>query len=254
MLNEYKRLDSKIKSINAKLKSFPKSNFYATTTRKKYFKWYRVDNGNAIYIPKSKRKTAEKLAYRRYLLSFKEDLTNEMNAIKTYLDQHESYISEADQLLKHPAYQELLYPYFKPISQELSEWSKASYEKSTLYPEKLIHKTASGNEVRSKSEAIIDTFLHINQIPFRYESPLKLGNKIIHPEFTIRHPSTGEYFYWEHFGMMDKSDYSKKAFNRIKLYNSHGIYPSINLIMTFETEDHPLTAEVVEKIIEHYFL
>ena len=254
MLEEYKRLDSKIKSIETKLKTYPKLNFYITVTRGKYYKWYTVDGNNSKYLSKSNRQLAEKLAARKFLLLLKKDLDTERRAIKSYLKTHNSDIGEAEQLLNNPAYQELLTPYFRPTSQELLDWANAPYEKCTSHPEQLIHRTASGNIVRSKSEAIIDMLLHMNKIPFRYECPLQLGKITIHPEFTIRHPKTGEIFYWEHFGMMDDPKYSKYFYSRIKLYNSNGIHPSIKLITTYETKNNPLTTEMVERVIEQYFL
>lgn len=96
--------------------------------------------------------------------------------------------------------------------------------------------------------------LYTNQIPFRYECALSLTSTTIYPDFTIRHPRTGETFYWEHFGMMGDPDYSQKAFHRMQLYNSNGIIPSIHLITTFETLEYPLNYETIEKIVKEYFL
>ena len=98
-------------------------------------------------------------------------------------------------------------------------------------------------------------FLWKYKIPFRYECILQLDDIFIFPDFTIRHPETGEVFYWEHFGMMDNPNYSKKVVSKLQLYISNGIIPSIQLITTYETKDTPLSVElVVEKIVEHYFL
>lgn len=122
------------------------------------------------------------------------------------------------------------------------------------YPQQLIHKTSTGEYVRSKSEAFILTYLHMNHIPFRYECELQLGTAFFYPDFTIRHPKTGEMYYWEHFGMMDNREYAKKNYAKLETYQAYGIIPSINLITTFETQDHPLSLEVIEKLIKHYFL
>ena len=65
--------------------------------------------------------------------------------------------------------------------------------------------------LRSKSEAIIDMILYKNGIPFRYEEKIVLGDVILYPDFVIRHPKTGDFYYWEHFGMMDDEDYINKA-------------------------------------------
>ena len=137
---------------------------------------------------------------------------------------------------------------------EATKWANEPYPRNPLYPEQLIHKTSSGHMVRSKSEAMIDMYLHINKIPFRYECELTLGEYTFYPDFTIRHPKTNEIFYWEHFGMMDTSTYTKSAFTKLYQYTSYNIFPSIQLITTYETKDHPLNSDVIEKIIEYYFL
>ena len=95
--------------------------------------------------------------------------------------------------------------------------------------------------------------LYQNQIPYRYECQLQLGDHIIYPDFTIRHPSTGKFYYWEHFGQMDNPEYYTKACSKIQLYISHGYIPTINLITTFETQKHPLVPDDVYHIIKHYF-
>lgn len=128
------------------------------------------------------------------------------------------------------------------------------YETNPTHPEQLICKSISGNNVRSKSEAMIDMYLYLNKIPCRYEAALELGDTVIYPDFTICHPQTMEIFYWEHFGLMDNPSYSKNAYSKLQLYTSHGIIPSIQLITTYETKDNPLDIELVEKFITHYFL
>ena len=40
----------------------------------------------------------------------------------------------------------------------------------------------------------------------------------IYPDFTIRHPMTGETFYWEHFGIMDDSQYCNNALSKLQRY------------------------------------
>lgn len=129
----------------------------------------------------------------------------------------------------------------------------STYEKNTNHPENLIYKGISNTLLRSKSEVLIDMLLRSHKIPFRYECALPLGNSIIYPDFTIRHPHTGNFYYWEHFGMMDNPAYIEKATSKLKLYAKHGITPGIQLITTYETQTHPLDPEIVEKFIEYHF-
>lgn len=148
----------------------------------------------------------------------------------------------------------MLSPYFTPKSQKLAEWAQAPYQRNTKNPEHLIHKTISGEYVRSKSEVMIATVLYMNKIPFRYECILQLGSNIRFPDFTIRHPQTGEIFYWEHLGLIDKPEYRQDTWERLDLYISHGIIPTKNLILTYETAEYPLSITQVEKLVTEYFL
>ena len=131
---------------------------------------------------------------------------------------------------------------------------QAPYMRNPVCPEQLVHKTSSGILVRSKSEAIITMLLHMYQIPFRYECALQLGESTVFPDFTIRHPQTKQYYYWEHFGMMDNDSYSTKALSKLRLYTANEIFPSIQLITTYETKDQPLDSAFVEMLIKYYFL
>lgn len=140
-----------------------------------------------------------------------------------------------------------------PISKELQLWQNEAYTKNPHHPEQLCIKTFSGNIVRSKSEAFIDMVLFQNHIPFRYECALQLGKLTLYPDFTIRHPTTGSIYYWEHFGLMDDTSYRKKTIHKLNTYIQNEIIPSINLITTYETQEHPLSPSTVESIIDSYF-
>lgn len=77
---------------------------------------------------------------------------------------------------------------------------------------------------------------------------------MIYPDFTIRHPVTGQAFYWEHFGMMDNENYAQVAFRKMQLYNINGIMLSDTLLATYESEEAPLKSNIVENMIQQYFL
>ncbi|MBQ7839841.1 MAG: ATPase [Lachnospiraceae bacterium] len=252
MLDEKQKIETQIDSIQSQLKNFPKGNFFCSQNGRHY-KWYRSDGSTHTYIPKKKRHLAEQLALKKYLTLLSNDLLREKNAIDFYLRHH--HPSEADKMLTEmPEYQKLLSPYFQPLSQELLNWAQSPFESNPKYPENLTQKASSGNLVRSKSEALIDMALYVNKVPFRYECALQLGTTIIYPDFTIRHPQTGEYFYWEHFGLMDDPTYCKNVCSKLQLYASYNIIPTIQLITTYETKEHPLNAKIIEKIVQDYFL
>ena len=181
-------------------------------------------------------------------------MLHEKEAVENYLKCREKYPSQARCLITEKSeYQKLILPQLNVLENECMIWQNSSYKPNPKYPEKLIYKTGTGQYVRSKSEMLICMLLHKYGIPFRYECELQLNEKVIYPDFTIMHPKTGKIYYYEHFGMMDDGSYCKKACDKIQLYAENGIIPSIQLITTFETQEHPLLPETVEGIIKQYF-
>lgn len=252
MCLESKRLDEQINSLHTQIESLPKGKIICTPNGKGY-KWYRSDGHKSVYIPKSQRNLAEQLAIKKYLQQIENDCIQEKIAIDFYL-RHHSPSTVEDMLINKPGYQELLSPYFKPQSQIIEDWINAPFEQNPKYPEKKIHKTSSGNVVRSKSEALIDMVLYTNKIPFRYECALQLDGFVIYPDFTIMHPKTGKIVYWEHFGRMDDPKYNRNIGDRIQSYINNGIIPGIDLITTYETSECPLTVQDIERVVKEHFL
>lgn len=251
---ELERVNNKIAALRKQLLLAPDGKLICGQSGK-YFKWYQSDGHNKVYIPKKQRALAEKLALKSYLNAEIADWLNEKKALEAYLKIHRRNPKEAEQLLQSkPEYQNLLKAHFQSQNSSLKTWQTASFEHNTAYPEQLIHQTASGIKVRSKSEMLIDLYLYKNQIPFRYECALQLGEITLFPDFTILHPLTQKIYYWEHFGLMDDSNYIKNACSKIQLYASNGIVPSLQLITTYETRENPLSINTIEDIITHYFL
>ena len=252
MLSEHQRLTEQIKVFEKQISELPEGKLVIAGNGE-YNKWYLSDGHHKTYIPKNQQDFAEKLAVKKYLTALLNDAIHEKKAIEFYLNHHLSETVEAEKLFASSAFQKLLLPHFTPLSKELDEWQKAPYEHNSKHPEHLIHKSSSGLLVRSKSEAIIATLLEIYRIPFRYECALSLGTSLLFPDFTIRHPFTGETYLWEHFGMMDTPSYAQNTCAKLDLYTSHNIIPSINLITTYETQASPLSPEMVKQLIEYYF-
>ena len=160
MLDERQRLEEQIRLLQLQLKDFPEGKLIIASNGKGN-KWYQSDGHNPVYLSKKERQLAEKLAHKKYLSLQMKNMLHEKKAIDFYLRHHDSNAYQTEQsLINSPEYRELLAPSFTPLSQELNEWMNSPYEKSEKYPENLVHKTYSGNPVRSKSEAIIDMFLY----------------------------------------------------------------------------------------------
>lgn len=253
LLKRKQQIDTKIISLQHEINKLPIGDLHCTHNGT-HIKWFNRHKGKAIYIPKNNRDFAEQLAIRKYLSTLIGDLQNEKHAIDSYINCINENNNQADNLLQDDScFQPLLTPYFSSHNTEINNWLSEPYETNNSHPEHLIHKTIAGCFVRSKSESLITSALFTNHIPFRYECALHLGEITLFPDFTILHPQTKKIYYWEHFGMMNNTDYAHAAYKKMQLYSDYGIIPSINLIMTFETPDNPLDYEILENTIQFYF-
>ena len=223
------------------------------TRNQNRYKWYLNNGKTTKYLPKKQRHLAEKLALKKFISLELKDAISEKTALDFYLRHHNSNFGKSRKLLAEiPEFQTLLSSYFNPKNKDFNNWMHSSYERNTKHSEQLTHQTGFGYAVRSKSELLIDYALHVNNIPFRYECALTLNNTTIYPDFTIMHPKTGEFIYWEHFGMMDDPSYYKNVFSKLNLYVSNGIIPNINLITTYETKDYPLDTKQINDMISMF--
>ena len=225
-----------------------------------YYRWIIKNKEQSVYCSKSNRSLAEIMALKKYYSLLLFEAEEELSLLKSYKknlsSSSRSKPLSSDLLAESSPYYPLLQGYFAkdklPVSAQ--QWCAESYETNSSHPEHLIHTTLAGHKVRSKSEVIIANLLYTNHIPYRYEAALPLKEFTAYPDFTIMHPVTNKIFYWEHFGMMDNAPYCDTACNKLKTYCYNGIFPSIQLITTYETSKCPISTDQVQQIITQYFL
>lgn len=117
------------------------------------------------------------------------------------------------------------------------------------FEEKLIHKTISGEMVRSKSEVIVANILKNLDIDYSYEESLNVRGKNYIPDFTIRYK--GKTAYLEHLGMLKDKSYKEKWNEKRKNYEEIGISEeNNNLIITKDGLDGSLDAKSIENKIK----
>lgn len=254
MIDAREQIVKRMQNLERQQKKLPEGKLICSRTGS-YYKWECSDGKKKTYIPKKNRKFAEKLAAKKYLSALWSDLAHEKYAIDLYLRCHSNYKPKVEELLTgSPEVEKLLSPYFSPQSKELDEWMKSPYETNPKNPEHLTQKIGSNEFVRSKSEAMIAKVLKQNKIPYRYEARLQLDEIEMYPDFTIRHPKTGETYFWEHFGLLDNPDYVRNMHVKLQTFTNHSIMPGINLITTYENQEKPLTFEMIEMMVNYYFL
>lgn len=236
---------------------------------KNFTRYYWKHNGSQTqgdYIKKKDVTLAQQLAQKEYLekvLLLALRKKKQMQTLSVKYDSH-------DILKFHEKFslarQELITPLILSDEENAQEWMREKKEElkkfhmnrvSSPYPldDDMGIETERGELVRSKSEKIIADKLFKMNIPYIYEMPLLLpGYGYVYPDFTVFNKRERRQIYWEHFGMMDKEDYSEQAVKKIRKYEKNEIYIGRKLITTYETSTQVLNTKVLEKMIKEFFL
>lgn len=149
----------------------------------------------------------------------------------------------------------LVIPKLRDKNSFIQEWTNADYQRSNLYPEKLIYPTVIPNlKVRSKAEADwISRLVHFG-IPLRYEELIISNQVALHPDITGLNITTLTPVYIEHQGGWDNDDYIRNLEGRSLLLKQAGIIPWKNLIITTETRSQPLDINWIDELIQYFFM
>ncbi|MBK7078217.1 MAG: AAA family ATPase [Myxococcales bacterium] len=97
---------------------------------------------------------------------------------------------------------------------------------SRYLDEHLIHRTARGERVRSKSELILADKLHAFRIDYAYERRFNGQDGSYRlPDFTVEDPASGELVIWEHLGMLAVPAYAESWKRKQAWYAEQGVLP-----------------------------
>lgn len=278
-----KRLADLQKILTAKKKSYEKApqGRIRISQNGGHPEYYLVTERGSLrgkYLPHSQKTLARQLAQKDYDARLIKLLQNEISALQIYLKQTDQgrAISELYDSLC-PARRALITAVTLTDEQYAAHWQEVSWTGRPFAPDAPYICTARGERVRSKSEVIIADTLFRHKIPYRYEFPLTLrrsseapfhsdfdklnhrnsgsGSSItLYPDFLCLNTRTRTEFYWEHFGLMDSTEYSNNAAGKLRLYTENGLLPGRNLIITMETQTEPPSIKALEKLIEEFLL
>lgn len=232
-----------------------------TANGKTYYKWYvsvtdQEGRRKKLYISRKNRNLAKELARKRLRTKRHQDIICQLKAMDAFLAKNKQN-SALNDLLNTPLLVNLLEE-DEPnpsaeLSEELKRWAQEEYETNPAFPEGRNVQTVDNIKVRSKSEALIVMLLSTMNIPYRYECKLEIGGHVYYPDFTIRHPITGQIYYWEHVGGLHMQEYRSDFLQKLRVYINNGIIPDYNLIMTFESEGHPFDITIARDKIREFF-
>ena len=148
----------------------------------------------------------------------------------------------------------LVEPMYISNEEYAKKWQEEPYTKKPFLDGVAEIYTDRDERVRSKSEKILADRLFKRGIPYKYECPIMLNNRIIHPDFTVLNVKSRKEIYWEHMGMMDNKEYALGAVKRIDDYGKNGICVGDNLILTFETSVSLLKTQDIDQMIDRFLV
>lgn len=246
-------LSKSIEDIEKKMQSFPEGRINVRVRNGKTYYYLACSDGSDKYLSREDTKLIEHLIQKDYLNRVLKRAKKELSALEKILKLYPDNLAEDvfDQL------SEKRKSFIKPINvyddAYAQKWMTAPYKRKPFKKGMPEFYTTKGERVRSKSEIIIADRLRANGIPYRYECPLKVGKKIIHPDFTILRMSDRKILYHEHCGKMGDPKYIEDMLTRAKDYGLESIILGDRLFYTFESETIPLDVVMLDKLIKKHY-
>lgn len=247
-----------IEHADKSLKNAPKGYLRISKNKNTDQYYWRTDPKNSCgkYIRKKEQNLIHQLAQKSYCKLILNSSKKSYDAINSFLSTYDPDTLDTIFNSLSPSKRRLITPYILPDQDFISQWQEKTYQTRYVPPEddNIIY-TERGEAVRSKSEKILADKFNLMSIPYHYEKPLYLkGYGNVYPDFTVLNVRTRREYYWEHLGLMDNSEYADKAIRKIESMQKNGIYNGEKLILTYETQLHPLNTKVIELMIQRYLL
>jgi len=218
-------------------------NYYYHDTKDKDGKWVQR------LIKKGEQDLKESLMRKYFLKKYFKNLQQNIPLMKKFIQTYRPVLLDVEGDIPS-----LMVDWMFDHNEKIQQWIREPFKSNPSFKEGLIHTTTLGVRVRSKSEAVIASIFEANGIPFRYEAELIIGEKVYYPDFTILCPSSGKVLYWEHFGMLNDSNYRVSVEKKLCSYFENGLYPCDNFITTYDNEDRSIDASVIQRLIDFILL
>ena len=218
-----------------------------------YYYQYFGDNSKVEYIKQGDVNLIKALFQKQYVLKLKRTAKKELEAIDFCIKHVPKILAEQvfDSLSEER--KKYVVPEIENDEMFISRWKAEKYEPLNMLidPGEIDPEPERFNGFRSKSEFMIANMLEMNNIPFKYEKPLRLNEHTVYPDFTILDVRNRREIYFEHFGKMDDSEYLDDALAKLTKYNRAGIFQGDRLLVSMETLARPLNIQAVERMVLH---
>lgn len=258
LLKERTRLQKIEEKIRNQLKDAPEGTLRISKSNN-HIQYYHckeeIPRKNGIYLHKTEEELVHQLAQKGYNEKVLRLVEKRLRQISRIAEEYQDDEIEKIFLREHKLRQKLICPVESTWKQQLEQWMKEEYEGKGFKEGNPIIYSDRGERVCSKSEKILADYFYHNNIPYKYEKPLRLaGYGVVYPDFTFLSRRTGREIYWEHEGRMDDPNYAKSAIKKIESYENNGIHIGERLILTFETESMVLSRKSIERNVKRFLL
>ena len=250
LLRRKKTIEGYISKCMGFLKSVPQG-FLRVSEERGHYRFYRrkdVNDKFGVYC--TNKDIIAKLAKKEYAERVIKAAQKELREIERLIT-----VEKAQPVVKaytgmHPGKRALVKPLEDTIENRIRQFEETAFPSFGFKPGSHAVVVDNNHLVRSTAEYRIETSLKKAGIPYKYESLFMADDgSDMRPDFMIMNPRTGQIFFWEHFGMIDRQDYRDRMMNNLGSYELSGIFPGNGLIATFDDGKHPLQQEHIDRII-----
>lgn len=259
--NEAKIIENKIKLLKTEYNNFPNGRLECHR-RKDSWRWFVVKDNKRQLLRKEDDNIARRLAYKRVIKNEIDTLDGQLKALKKFIEQanpNKILTPAAIRSSKNDEINRLAREYKNAKNIKLNNWMKEAEDDKSFGTIEPTVPTKFGWLVKSKSEAFIANELFDHNLYVRYEPTIFLNDPYSgivrrkRPDFAIWSEKIDAPIYWEHLGMMDKTEYLEDNAKKIELYILNGLIPMENLILTSEREENRIDIQMIETLIEYFF-
>ena len=249
-------IEKRIKKISKRLEKAPEGSLRVSKTHGKpqfYIKTELYQPGK--YIHRKDRPLAARLAQKDYDNKLLKVLEEQKRAIDRFLKDYDpDAAQQVYEKLTDPR-KELVTPEFLSDEEFIRQFLSQPYTRPGFKSTDPEFYTDNGERVRSKSEILIANAMFRNKVPYLCEFPV-YDNGVIFaaPDFKCLNVRLRKVFYWEHLGKLGDQDYVNWNANKFEKYTLSKDFDESRLILTFETDNHPLNTRVIEEKIRRFLL
>lgn len=252
-----KSLESRIELIKKRYKTAPEGSLRIVNKWNNHQYYHKIDLGDTEgkYIPRKDRPLAARLAQKDYDKKLLDALTNQQKALQRFIKDYDpDAAQQVYEKLTDPR-KELVTPEFLSDEEFIKQFLSQPYTRLGFKSTDPEFYTDNGERVRSKSEILIANAMFRNKVPYLCEFPVyDNGILIAAPDFKCLNVRLRKVYYWEHLGKLGDQDYANRNVNKFEKYTLSKDFDESRLILTFETDTHPLNTRVIEEKIRRFLL